>query len=66
MTMQNTKTLRRRRLSPRGITEGAATLVIGLGVIMLMQPLSLELYGWSFAVTLAGTVIFMIGSKLPD
>ena len=66
MTKLNAQPLQRRRLSPRGIAEGAATLVIALGVIMMMQPLSLELYGWSFAVSLTGTVMFMIGSKFPD
>ena len=39
--------------------------LIGLGVFMLMQPFSLALYGWSFATILAGTVSFMIVSKLP-
>ena len=60
--------LPRRRLggwSPRRIGENAASLTIGAGVIMLMQPLSLTLYGWSFAVILGGTVLFLIGSKLP-
>jgi hypothetical protein len=32
---------------------------------MLMQPISLTLYSYSFTVTLAGTVIFVVGSKLP-
>ena len=39
--------------------------VIGLGVFMLMQPFSLELYGWSFATILAGTAGFTIAGKLP-
>ena len=32
---------------------------------MLMQPFSLALYGWSFAVTLAGTVMFIVGLEAP-
>nr|WP_210381484.1 hypothetical protein [Microvirga zambiensis] len=60
------RTSRRKRLSPRGIAEAAATVVIALGVVMLMQPLSLTLYGWSFPTTLVGTVMFLIGSKLPE
>ena len=55
-----------KRFSPRGIAEAAATVVIALGVVMLMQPFSLTLYGWSFAVTLAGTAMFLVGSKLPE
>jgi hypothetical protein len=66
MTTPNARAQSHRRLSPRGISEGAATLVIALGVFMLMQPFSLDLYGWSFTVILAGTVMFMIGSKLPE
>jgi hypothetical protein len=56
----------KRRFSPRDTAENAATLLIACGVIMLMQPFSLTLYGWSFAVTLAGTVLFVVGSKFPE
>jgi hypothetical protein len=52
--------LRRSRL------EAVATAVIGCGVAMLLQPWSMALYSWSFATTLAGTVLFMVVSKLPD
>jgi len=55
----------RRWRSPRALAEGAATAMIAAGVIMLMQPFSLTLYGWSFAVTLCGTALFIVGSKLP-
>ena len=37
-----------------------------LGVIMLMQPFALVLFTWSFLVTLAGTVMFIIVSHFPD
>lgn len=50
----------------RGPWEGLATLVIGLGVVMLMQPFSMTLYTYSFATTLAGTVMFIIVSKFPE
>jgi hypothetical protein len=33
---------------------------------MLMQPFSITLYGWSFAMMLVGIVTFTIGSKLPE
>jgi hypothetical protein len=58
--------LQRLRLFRRRPWETAATIVIAAGVMMLMQPFSITLYGWSFATTLAGIVTFTIGSKLPD
>ena len=54
-----------RRLSPRSLAEGLATLLIVAGVFMLMQPFWLTLYTYSFAVTLAGTALFVVGSKFP-
>ena len=57
---------RRIRALRRGPWETAATAVIAAGVVMLMQPFSITLYGWSFATTLAGIVMFTIGSKLPE
>ena len=50
----------------RGVWENLATLVIAAGVIMLMQPLSLSLYTWSFLTTLVGTVLFVVVSKFPE
>ncbi|MCX7644695.1 MAG: hypothetical protein N2Z62_05280 [Rhodobacteraceae bacterium] len=50
----------------RGPWELIASVLIGLGVLMLMQPFSLAVYGWSFAVTLTGTVMFVIVSHFPD
>ena len=50
----------------RGPWEAAATAVIAAGVVMLMQPFSITLYGWSFAMMLTGIATFTIGSKLPD
>jgi hypothetical protein len=66
MTAPAAKPTPRRRLSPRGLAENLATALIAAGVVMLMQPLSLTLYSWSFAVTLAGTLLFIVGSKLPE
>jgi hypothetical protein len=43
-----------------------ATILIGLGVFMLMQPFALALFTWSFLVTLLGTVMFIIVSHFPD
>jgi hypothetical protein len=50
----------------RGICEAVAMGLIGLGVVMLMQPLSLDLYGYSFVTILAGTLGFVIVSHFPD
>ena len=55
-----------RRLFRRGPWENAATALIGLGVVMLMQPFSLWLYGNSFGVILVGTVGFVIVSHFPE
>ena len=55
-----------RRLLRRGPLENAATVVIALGMVMLMQPLALALYTWSFPVILAGTVMFIVVSHFPD
>ena len=41
-------------------------ILIGVGVVMLMQPFSLWAYGWSFLVTLVGTVMFIVVSHFPD
>ena len=50
----------------RGPWENAATALIAAGVVMLMQPLSLTLFSWSFAVILTGTLGFVIVSHFPD
>ena len=41
-------------------------ILIGLGVVMLMQPFSLNLYSYSFVTILAGTLGFVIVSHFPD
>jgi hypothetical protein len=55
-----------RRLFRRGPWEGLATALIATGVVMLVQPLSLDLYSCSFVTILTGTVMFMVVSKFPD
>jgi len=57
---------RRRRIFRRGPWENAATALIVLGVLMLMQPFSAWLYGWSFGVILTGTLGFVIVSHFPE
>ena len=50
----------------RGPWEMLATCLIGLGVVMLMQPFWLWAYTASFLVTLTGTVMFIISSHFPE
>jgi hypothetical protein len=50
----------------RGPCEALAMSLIGLGVVMLMQPFSLNLYSYSFVTILAGTLGFVIVSHFPD
>ena len=54
------------RFFRRAPWEAGATAVIALGVVMLMQPFSLALYGWSFLVILAGTLGFVVVSHFRD
>ena len=54
-----------RRFFRRGPWEAAAIALIVAGVVMLMQPFSLVLYGYSFATVLLGTVMFVVVSKFP-
>ncbi|MHA7852699.1 hypothetical protein [Roseovarius sp.] len=50
----------------RGPWEMVASVLIALGVVMLMQPIWITLYTWSFVITLTGTVMFIIVSHFPE
>ena len=50
----------------RGRMEMLACIVITLGLVMMLQPLSLTLFTWSFATTLFGTAMFIVVSKFPE
>jgi hypothetical protein len=50
----------------RGPWESLATLIIAAGVLMLLQPISMALYSYSFVTTLIGTAVFVIVSKFPE
>jgi hypothetical protein len=50
----------------RGPMEKLACVVIAAGIFMMLQPLAMILFTWSFVTTLAGTVMFMVVSKFPD
>jgi hypothetical protein len=43
-----------------------ASVMIGVGVVMLMQPFVLWAFTWSFLVTLAGTILFIVVSHFPE
>jgi hypothetical protein len=55
-----------RRILRRGPWENASAIAIGLGILMQMQPFVLEVYTWSFAVIVAGTVGFLVTSHFPE
>ena len=46
--------------------ESLAVVIIALGVLMLLQPVSMTLYTYSFITTLIGTVMFIIVTKFPE
>ena len=50
----------------RGPMELAACGVITLGLVMMLQPVAMALFTWSFATTLFGTAMFMVVSKFPE
>lgn len=50
----------------RGPMEMLATVLIAAGVLMLLQPFSLTLYGYSFVTTLVGVVMFTFVTKFPE
>ena len=50
----------------RGPWEMVASVLIAVGVVMLMQPIVLWAFTYSFIVTLVGTVLFIIVSHFPD
>ena len=41
-------------------------ILIGVGVVMLMQPFFMWVYSYSFIVLLTGTVMFLIVSHFPE
>jgi len=50
----------------RGPWEAVASVLIGAGVLMLMQPFAMALFSWSFAVILTGTLMFLVVSHFPE
>ena len=50
----------------RGPWETITMTLIGGGIIMLVQPLSMDLYSYSFVTILAGTVGYVVVSHFPE
>jgi len=50
----------------RGAWGALASTLIAIGVFMMMQPFKMDLFTYSFVVTLAGTVMFIIVSHFPE
>ncbi len=55
-----------RRVFRRGPWENLATALVAMGVVMLMQPFSIDLYGYSFVTTLIGVLLFLVVTKFPS
>jgi len=66
MSAEAARTSGLRRYFRRAPWERIAMGLIGLGVVMLMQPFSLWLYSHSFVVILVGTIGFVIVSHFPE
>jgi hypothetical protein len=66
MSDTTTKRASPRRIFRRGPWENAATALIGIGVVMLMQPFLLSLFTYSFITILVGTLMFVVVSHFPD
>ncbi len=50
----------------RGPWEMAMTVMIGVGILMLVQPFALSLYTYSFITILIGTLGFVVVSHFPE
>jgi hypothetical protein len=50
----------------RGPWESAAMTLIAGGIVMLVQPWSIDLYGYSFVTILVGTLGYVAVSHLPE
>ena len=50
----------------RGPWETVAMGLIAGGIVMLVQPLSIDLYSYSFVTILAGTIGYVVVSHFPE
>jgi hypothetical protein len=67
--MSTTSSMPAQRRWPRWLRRGPmeilACAVITAGLAMMLQPLVMSLFTWSFLTTLFGTILFMVVSKFP-
>ncbi len=49
----------------RELWEPIFAVLIGAGLVMLMQPWSIQVYGYSFSVLLLGVLGYSVAGKLP-
>ncbi|MBS7808887.1 hypothetical protein [Variovorax sp. PCZ-1] len=49
----------------RELWEPIFAVLIGVGLVMLMQPWSIQVYGYSFSVLLLGVLGYSVAGKLP-
>ena len=63
--MQEEKSLMR-KIFRRVYRENLSTILILIGVFMLLQPIAMWMYTYSFIVILIGTIGFIITSHFPD
>lgn len=54
------------RVFRRGPWEALAMALIAGGIVMLVQPFSIDLYSYSFVTILAGTLGFVVVSHFPE
>jgi hypothetical protein len=54
------------RFFRRGPWENACVALIGIGILMLTQPFSVDIYSYSFVTILCGTLGFVIVSHFPQ
>jgi hypothetical protein len=54
------------RLFRRAPWENGAMALIAGGIVMLVQPWSIDLYSYSFVTILAGTLGFVVVSHFPE
>jgi hypothetical protein len=50
----------------RGPWENGTMTLIALGIFMLVQPWSIDLYGYSFVTILGGTLGYVAVSHFPE
>ena len=66
MNIQQEHQARRPTWQRRALWEPLTLVMIGLGLLMLMQPFAKILFSYSFVVLLAGVAGYSVAGKLPE